>query len=83
MLDVGVVADPRAQCVVDELELRDHVVGALTHADLDVGAQLRGHRAFGARPGHVLLREPHPRHRVRHPADTRRPAGRHLGFSAI
>jgi len=68
VFDVRILLDASPQRVVDELELTDHIIGTLTQADLDVGSQLLRDLAFAARSRNVLLRELHPRHRIRHPA---------------
>ena len=67
MLDVGVLLDASLESVVDELELADHVVGALAQADLDVESQLLGLFSFAARSRDVLLRELDPGNWIRHP----------------
>jgi len=64
VFDVSVLLDASPERVVDELELADHVVGALTQTDLDVNAQLLRYFTFTARPRNVLLGELDPRHRV-------------------
>jgi len=70
VLDVSVLLYAGFQCVVDKLELRDHVVSTLAQADLNVDAKFLGDLALAARSRNVLLSKLHPRHRVRHPAQT-------------
>jgi len=68
VFDVSILLNASLERIIDELELADHVVGALAQTDLDVDAQLLRDLSFTMRPRYVLLRELHPRHWVRHSA---------------